>query len=258
MPRVLFGRRRHVQGVRSGPMKTKTLVSWSTGKDSAWMLHLLRRRPDIELAGLVTTINAEFDRVAMHGVRRSLLEAQADSAGLPLHALPIPYPCPNETYEAIMGAFVAEQAAQGVEAMAFGDLFLEDIRRYREARLAGTGVAPLFPVWGIPTARLASDMIAGGLQARISCLDPRKLPERFAGRVFDASLLAELPAGVDPCGENGEFHTFACAGPMFSRPIAVETGEVVTRDGFVFCDLQVPSPRASFVAPQAASARGEG
>jgi uncharacterized protein (TIGR00290 family) len=215
----------------------KALVSWSSGKDSAWALHLLRQRSDIELAGLVTTINTAFDRVAMHGVRRTLLQAQADAAGLPLRILPIPYPCPNDTYEAIMGAFIAEQAAQGIEAMAFGDLFLEDIRRYREAKLAGTGIAPLFPVWGIDTARLARDMIAGGLQARITCLDPAKLPERFAGRAFDAALLAELPTGVDPCGENGEFHSFACAGPMFARAIPVETGEIVTRDGFVFCDL---------------------
>jgi len=235
----------------------KTLVSWSSGKDSAWMLHVLRQQPDVEPAGLVTTINAEFDRVAMHAVRRTLLEAQADAAGLPLHVLPIPYPCPNETYEAIMGAFIAEQAARGVKAMAFGDLFLQDIRRYREAKLAGTGIAPVFPIWGIDTARLARDMIAGGLQARITCVDPAKLPRSFAGRAFDAALLAELPAGIDPCGENGEFHSFACAGPMFSRSIPVEAGEISTRDGFVFCDL-IPSPRASPTVPQAASARGEG
>jgi uncharacterized protein (TIGR00290 family) len=222
----------------------KTLVSWSTGKDSAWMLHLLRQRPDIELAGLVTTINAAFDRVAMHGVRLSLLQAQADAAGLPLHVLPIPHPCPNETYEAIMGAFIAEQAASGIEAMAFGDLFLEDIRRYRESKLAGTGITPLFPVWGIPTPQLAREMVAGGLQARITCVDPKKLPERFAGRTFDAALLAELPSGVDPCGENGEFHSFACGGPMFRHSIPIETGEIVTRDGFVFCDL-IPSPHSS-------------
>jgi uncharacterized protein (TIGR00290 family) len=222
----------------------KTLVSWSTGKDSAWMLYVLRQRPDIELVGLVTTVNAEFDRVAMHGVRRALLEAQADAAGLPLHVLPIPHPCPNDTYEAIMGAFIAEQAAEGVEAMAFGDLFLEDIRRYRETKLAGTGIAPLFPIWGIPTAKLARDMIAGGLEARITCLDPARLPAAFAGRRFDAALLAELPAGVDPCGENGEFHTFACAGPMFRHPLPVAAGDIVTRDGFVFCDLEIPlSPR---------------
>ena len=228
----------------------RTLLSWSTGKDSAWALHTLRRQPDVTVVGLVTTINEAFDRVAMHGVRRELLEAQAEAAGLPLHVLPIPNPCPNEVYERIMGAFVARQAAKGVEAMAFGDLFLEDIRRYRETRLAGTGIAPLFPLWGLDTAGLARDMIGGGLEAYISCVDPRKLPAHFAGRRFDLDLLSELPADVDPCAENGEFHTFACAGPMFARPISVEVGETVTRDGFVFCDL-IPSPHAT-------SAWGEG
>jgi uncharacterized protein (TIGR00290 family) len=220
----------------------KTLLSWSTGKDSAWALHLLRQRDYIELVGLVTTINAVFDRVAMHGVRRSLVEAQAEAAGLPLHVLPIPYPCPNETYETVMGAFVARQVADGVQAMAFGDLFLEDIRRYRETKLAGTGIAPLFPVWGIDTGKLARDMIGAGLVAHIACLDPRKLPASLAGRRFDLDLLAELPEGVDPCAENGEFHTFACAGPMFRRPIPIRVGEPVTRDGFVFCDLVPISP----------------
>jgi len=215
----------------------RTLLSWSTGKDSAWSLHVLRQRPDVTVVGLVTTINAAFDRVAMHGVRRALLEAQAEAAGLPLHVLEIPYPCPNADYERIMGAFVAEQAAEGIEAMAFGDLFLEDIRRYRETKLAGTGIAPLFPLWGSATGRLARDMIAGGLEAYVTCVDPRKMPASFAGRRFDLDLLADLPAGVDPCAENGEFHTFASAGPMFARPIAVRTGEVVTRDGFVFCDV---------------------
>jgi uncharacterized protein (TIGR00290 family) len=217
--------------------RMKTLLSWSTGKDSAWALHLLRQRDDVELVGLVTTINAAFDRVAMHGVRRALVEAQAEAAGLPLHVLPIPYPCPNETYEAVMGEFVARQVADGVEAMAFGDLFLEDIRRYREEKLAGTGIVPLFPVWGIETAKLARDMIGAGLVAHIACLDPRKVPASLAGRRFDLDLLAELPAGVDPCAENGEFHTFASAGPMFRRPIPITVGEPVTRDGFVFCDL---------------------
>jgi uncharacterized protein (TIGR00290 family) len=215
----------------------RTLLSWSTGKDSAWSLHVLRQRPDVTVVGLVTTINAAFDRVAMHGVRRALLEAQAEAAGLPLHVLEIPYPCPNADYERIMGAFVAEQAAEGIEAMAFGDLFLEDIRRYRETKLAGTGIAPLFPLWGSATGRLARDMIAGGLEAYVTCVDPRKMPASFAGRRFDLDLLADLPAGVDPCAENGEFHTFASAGPMFARPIAVRTGEIVTRDGFVFCDV---------------------
>lgn len=232
----------------------RTLLSWSSGKDSAWSLHALRQRVDVEVVGLVTTINAAFDRVAMHGVRRELLEAQAAAAGLPLHVLEIPYPCPNDTYERIMGAFVARQVGEGVQAMAFGDLYLEDIRRYRETRLAGTGITPLFPLWGIDTRQLARDMIAGGLVAYISCLDPSKLPERFAGRRFDAALLDELPDDVDPCAENGEFHTFACAGPMFGQPIAVEPGEVVTRDGFVFCDLVIPAQaraRATCGAQQA-------
>jgi uncharacterized protein (TIGR00290 family) len=215
----------------------RTLLSWSTGKDSAWTLHALRQRPDVTVVGLVTTVNAAFDRVAMHGVRRSLLEAQAEAAGLPLHVLEIPHPCPNADYERIMGGFVAEQVAAGAEAMAFGDLFLEDIRRYREERLAGTGITPLFPLWRIDTAVLARQMIAGGLEAIVTCVDPRKLPPSFAGRRFDLQLLADLPPGVDPCAENGEFHTFACAGPMFGASVAVETGEIVTRDGFTFCDL---------------------
>jgi uncharacterized protein (TIGR00290 family) len=222
----------------------RTLLSWSTGKDSAWALHVLRQRTDVEVVGLVTTVNAAFDRVAMHGVRRALIEVQAEAAGLPLHILEIPYPCPNEEYERIMGAFVVQQAAEGIEAMAFGDLFLEDIRRYREQKLAGTGIAPLFPLWGIETGALARTMIAGGLEAYVACVDPRKLPESFAGRRFDAALLADLPPGVDFCAENGEFHTFACAGPMFRSAIAVEVGETVIRDGFVFCDL-LPSPYSS-------------
>ena len=216
----------------------KTLISWSTGKDSAWALHRLRQDPSVELVGLLTTINATFDRVAMHGVRRQLLEQQAAATGLPLFLLPIPHPCPNEAYARIMGEFVAQQVAAGVTAMAFGDLFLADIRRYRETTLADTGLAPIFPLWGSDTAALAREMIAAGLAGAIACLDPRQLPPSFAGRSFDAQLLAELPPGVDPCGENGEFHTFACAGPMFDRPLALEPGDVVCRDGFVFCDLK--------------------
>ncbi len=215
----------------------KTLLSWSSGKDSAWALHVLRQQPGVSVVGLVTTINEAFDRVAMHGVRRSLVEAQARAAGLPLHVLPIPYPCPNETYERIIGAFVAEQVIAGVEAMAFGDLYLEDIRRYREAKLEGSGLRPLFPLWNIPTGKLVRDMIAGGLVAHVACLDPRVLSERFAGRQIDEDFLNELPSGIDPCAENGEFHTFASEGPMFSRPIGVKPGDIVTRDGFVFCDF---------------------
>ncbi|HSR82089.1 MAG TPA: ABC transporter substrate-binding protein [Hyphomicrobiaceae bacterium] len=229
----------------------RTLLSWSTGKDSAWSLNVLRQRRDVEVIGLVTTVNSAFGRVAMHGVRRVLAEAQAEAAGLPLYWLEIPHPCPNDAYERIMGAFVEQQAAAGVAAMAFGDLFLEDIRRYRETRLAGTGIAPLFPLWGTETGKLAREMIAGGLEAYVTCVDPRKLPARLVGRRFDAALLAELPPGVDPCAENGEFHTFACAGPMFRSPIAVDVGSIVRRDGFVFCDL-VPArgpPKNTAIQP---------
>jgi uncharacterized protein (TIGR00290 family) len=215
----------------------KTLLSWSTGKDSAWTLYVLRQTPGIEVVGLFTTVNEAFDRVAMHAVRRALLEAQGAAAGLPLHVIEIPWPCPNEAYEARLGAFVAEQKARGIEAMAFGDLFLEDIRAYREAKLAGSGIAPLFPLWGRETRALAEEMIAGGLKAHLTCVDPKKLPASFAGRAFDRALLAELPAGVDPCGENGEFHTCVSAGPMFAQSIEVRRGVIETRDGFVFADL---------------------
>jgi uncharacterized protein (TIGR00290 family) len=214
----------------------KTWLSWSSGKDSAWSLQVLRAGEG-EVTALFTTVNAAFDRVAMHAVRRELLEAQARAAGLDLHAIEIPHPCPNADYERIMGAFVAEARAQGVEAMAFGDLFLADIRAYRERQLAGTGIAPLFPLWGRDTRALANDMIDGGLEAHITCLDPAKLDRAFAGRAFDRTFLADLPDGVDPCGENGEFHTFVSAGPMFRSPIAVRHGAIAQRDGFVFADL---------------------
>lgn len=224
-------------------MKKRTILSWSSGKDSAWSLHLLRSDPRYEVVALMTTITAAFDRVAMHGVRRELLEAQAAAAGLPLWKLQIPSPCTNEQYDAVMLAAMQRAASEDIAFVAFGDLFLEDIRRYREERLAGSGVEPLFPLWQRPTGRLAREMIAGGLQARISCLDPRALPRHFAGRAFDAMLLRDLPPTVDPCGERGEFHTFAYAGPMFERPIAIECGETVERDGFVFTDLlAAPAP----------------
>ena len=210
----------------------KTLLSWSTGKDSAWSLHVLQQMSGIEVAGLFTTLNAAFDRVAMHAVRRQILEAQAEAAGLPLHIIEIPWPCPNEAYERALGGFV-----DGVAAMAFGDLFLQDIRAYREEKLSGTGIEPLFPLWGRDTRALAHEMIAGGLQAHLTCVDPKKLAASFAGRAFDEAFLAELPDGVDPCGENGEFHTCVFAGPMFARPIDVRVGEVEDRDGFIFADL---------------------
>jgi uncharacterized protein (TIGR00290 family) len=221
------------------------LVSWSTGKDSAWMLHVLRQQHPQSVAGLLCTVNEAFDRVAMHAVRRDLLQAQADATGLRLHVVNIPWPCANADYEARMGAAVRELVASGYTHVAFGDLFLEDVRRYREERLAGTGLTPLFPLWKTQaTADLARDMIAGGLRARITCIDPRKLDASFAGREFDAAFLRELPGDVDPCGENGEFHSFAYAGPMFRHDLAIASGDIVTRDGFVFADLtRAPAPR---------------
>jgi uncharacterized protein (TIGR00290 family) len=215
----------------------KTLVSWSSGKDSAWMVHVLRQQADIEIAGLLTTVNEKHQRVAMHAVRVELLQAQADALGLPLWQIPIPSPCPNEVYERVMAAAVTRAVDGGFTHMAFGDLFLEDIRRYREERLAGTGLTPIFPLFGVDTTALARAMVAGGLRARLTCVNPKVLDATFAGREFDAALLDELPPSVDPCGERGEFHSFAYAGPMFAEPIAVTSGEVVERDGFVFADV---------------------
>ena len=218
--------------------RPKTLLSWSSGKDGAWALHVLRQRGEVEVVGLVTTLNEAFERVAMHGVREALLERQAAAAGLPLWKVPIPHPCSNAQYEEAMAALVERALAEGVSAMAFGDLFLADIRAYRERQLAGTGIEPLFPVWGMPTAALAREMVAAGLRARVTCVDPRQLSPDFAGRVFDAAFLDDLPPEVDPCGERGEFHTFCTAGPMFDAPLEVVPGEVVERDGFVFADLR--------------------
>jgi uncharacterized protein (TIGR00290 family) len=217
--------------------RERVLLAWSSGKDSAFSLHVLRQQGDVEVAGLLTTVNEAFDRVAMHGVRRALVEAQAEAAGLPLVVVPIPWPCPNEAYEAAMASALSRARERGIAGVAFGDLFLADIRRYREEKLVGTGLRPRFPLWGRPTRALAEEMIASGLRARLTCVDPRALPASFAGRAFDRALLAELPPSVDPCGENGEFHTFAWDGPMFERPVRVRGGEVVERDGFVFADL---------------------
>jgi uncharacterized protein (TIGR00290 family) len=216
----------------------KILVSWSSGKDSAWTLHVLEGLYPGAVAGLLTTVNEAFDRVAMHAVRHTLLRAQATAAALPLYAINLPWPCSNAEYEQRLGPAVAQFVRDGFTHVAFGDLFLEDVRRYREERLVGTGLTPLFPLWKTKSTReLAEEMIAGGLRAYLTCVDPRKLPASFAGRGFDAALLADLPAGVDPCGENGEFHSFAWDGPMFTRAIPVAVGETVQRDGFVFTDI---------------------
>lgn len=217
--------------------RPKALLSWSTGKDAAWALQVLRLVGEVEVVGLLTTTNAAFERVAMHGVREALLVAQAEAVGLPLWKVPLPWPCSNESYQTRMAQVCSEAVAQGIEVMAFGDLFLEDVREYRSQNLAGTGLRPLFPIWGSDTAALASDMVAAGLKASLVCVDPRALEARFAGRAFDAALLGELPPTVDPCGERGEFHTFAWDGPMFRHPVQVRGGEVVERDGFVFADL---------------------
>lgn len=213
-------------------------MSWSSGKDSAFALHELGRDAGVEVVGLLTTVNAAADRVAMHAVRRELLEAQAERVGLPLHTVELPAPCPNEVYEARMASAMAAATRDGVERVVFGDLFLSDIRAYREAMMEGSGIDPLFPLWARPTDGLATAMLDAGVRAVLTCVDPAQMPGELAGRAFDARLLADLPAGVDPCGENGEFHTFVWDGPGFASPIDVEVGEVVERDGFVYCDVR--------------------
>jgi uncharacterized protein (TIGR00290 family) len=224
----------------------RVLLSWSSGKDSAWTLHVLRRDPCIEICGLISTLNSEFDRVAMHGVRRAVLEAQATAAGLPLWIVPLPWPCPNEVYEQRMAETCERAIREGIQAVAFGDLFLEDVRDYRVRQLSPTGLEPLFPLWQIPTDALAREMIAGGLRARLSCVDTKQLPAAFAGREFDLELLRDLPPSADPCGERGEFHTCAYAGPMFRTPLPISTGEVVTRDGFTFADFTMAAAEPAF------------
>lgn len=232
----------------------RVLLSWSSGKDCAWALHVLRQQADVSVVGLLTTTNEAFDRVAMHGVRRTLVEAQAAAAGLSIHIVPLPWPCPNEDYEARMARACAWAVASGVTHVAFGDLFLEDVRDYRIRQLAGTGLEPLFPLWGTSddTPALARTMIGAGLRAIVTCVDPRRCLPAIAGRRWDEGLLADLPAAVDPCGERGEFHTFCTDGPMFSRPVEVVSGDTVTRDGFCFADLIAPADRSSDVTPPAA------
>lgn len=225
--------------------RPKALIAWSSGKDSAWALHEVRRTGACrtgacEVVGALTTVTDMFERVSMHGVRQDILMAQFEAAGLPATLVSIPYPCSNDIYEARMAAALAEAKMAGVTQVIFGDLFLEDVRAYREQKLAGTGIAPLFPLWGRPTAALAREMIDAGVETYVVCVDLKQLPKQFAGRRFDHALLADLPASADPCGENGEFHSCIVAGPMLSRRIAVTVGETVERDGFAYADL-VPS-----------------
>jgi uncharacterized protein (TIGR00290 family) len=217
--------------------RAKAWMSWSSGKDSAMALDLARAEGTAEVTGLLSTMNADADRVAMHAVRRSLLEAQADRLGLALVTVDIPASCTNEVYEARFADAIDKALVEGVTNVIFGDLFLGDVRAYREERLRGTGISPIFPLWDRPTDILAREMIESGLKAVITCVDPTQLPGEFAGRHFDAELLSELPAGIDPCGERGEFHTFVWDGPGFRSPIDVEIGQIVERDGFIFCDL---------------------
>jgi uncharacterized protein (TIGR00290 family) len=215
----------------------KVLLSWSSGKDCAWTLHLLRQQPCIDVVALVTTFNEAANRVAMHAVRRELAEMQAERTGIPLWAVQLPWPCSNEDYESRMREVCGRAIAEGIHAVAFGDLFLEDVRDYRIQQMAGTGLELLFPAWGIPTDRLAREMIAAGVKAKITCVDPSKLDSSFAGRDFNQQFLDDLPSNVDPCGENGEFHSFVYDAPVFSTPIEVQSGEIVKRDGFVFADV---------------------
>ena len=219
------------------PNVTKVALSWSSGKDSAWTLHLLRQQPDIQITALITTFNTKADRVAMHAVRRALVEVQAERTGIPLWPVELPCPCSNSDYEDRMRAVCEHATAEGVTAVAFGDLFLQEVRDYRIRQLQGSGLEPLFPVWQIPTWQLSRDMIAAGVKAKVTCVDPSRIAKSFAGREYDLSLLNALPAEADPCGENGEFRTFIYDAPVFSHSIEVRTGEVVERDGFVFADL---------------------
>jgi len=223
----------------------KILLSWSGGKDSAWALHLLRQQRQYVVVGLLTSINEHFRRVAVHGYREALLDQQAAATGLPIWKVHLPFPCTNADYESRMSTALTRARAEGLHGIAFGDLFLEDIRAYRVQQLTGTGLEPIFPVWGIPTDQLATQMIASGLQAHLTCIDPTRLDRSFAGRTFDAQLLRDLPTSADPCGERGEFHTFVSAGPMFSRSISVTPAQIVERDGFVYADL-LPTPDPAF------------
>jgi len=229
--------------------KIRTLLAWSSGKDSAYALWTLSRCPDLEVVGLLTTTNSSVSRVSMHGVRESVLEAQAESCQLPLLKVPLPDPCSDEDYRATMAEVIAEAHQQGIRAVAFGDLFLSEVRAYRETQLVGTGITPLFPLWGMRTSSLAREMIAAGLEAIITCIDTEQLDASFVGRSFDARLLEDLPDSVDPCAENGEFHTVAVAGPMFAERLHVRVGETVNRQRFVFAEVALVERLASLVSP---------
>jgi uncharacterized protein (TIGR00290 family) len=218
-------------------MKKRTLLSWSSGKDSAWTLHVLQQQKDVEVVGLFCTYNEKFERGAMHGVRIELIRQQAEKTGLPLQLIPIPDPCSDAEYKTIMGDFIKQVKSRGIDNIAFGDLFLEDIRRYREESLAGTGITPLFPLWGKPTGELSKEMVSKGLRAIITSVDPKSLTADFAGHVYDSTFLEQIPDSIDPCGEKGEFHSFAYDGPMFKSKLNIRVGETVTRDGFVFADV---------------------
>jgi uncharacterized protein (TIGR00290 family) len=218
-------------------MKPKALIAWSSGKDSAWAFHEARRAGDYDIVGALTTVTGTFTRVSIHGVREELLNAQLAAAGLPHVTVRIPYPCPNDAYETAMAAAMTQARADGITYVIFGDLFLEDVRVYREQKLAGTGITPVFPIWGRPTDALAREMIAAGVAAHLVCIDLKKLPSSFAGRRFDERLLADLPAGIDPCGENGEFHSFVSGGPMLRSDVIVKVDDTVERDGFAYADL---------------------
>jgi uncharacterized protein (TIGR00290 family) len=222
---------------KAGSGLENILLSWSSGKDSAWTLQVLSKIPDVRVTALFTTFNSAADRVAMHAVRRSLVLEQAHAAGLPLWPVELPWPCTNVDYEDLIRPIFKRAIEEGITAVAFGDLFLEDIRAYRERQLSGTGLKALFPLWQLPTPALAAEMIAAGVRAKITCLDPTKLDRSFAGRDFDSSFLNDIPGTVDPCGENGEFHTFVYESPVFRHAIPVKTGEIVERDSFVFTDV---------------------
>lgn len=228
----------------------KVWLAWSSGKDSAWALHVLRQSGEVEIVGLLSTITEPFARISMHAVREELVEAQARAVGLPLHKVYIPAPCPNEVYEAKFESILAVAKEQGVTGTVFGDLFLKDVRAYREEQLARVDMTAHFPLWGKDTTGLAQEMIAAGLRACLTCIDPRKMPRHFIGATFDDTFLEQLPEGVDPCGENGEFHTFVYDGPMFDHPIPVQLGETVERDGFLFKDVLPVGPPISCEKPE--------